>query len=263
MKSKALSNTLTVMLMGALVFGAAIPGFAQSEDSDNIKPEMYREQERERKIFPVAPRMAVPADLREEFKEVREEVKEDRMEIKAIHMEAREDFLEKRAETKELLKEAEDKEERRGIIQTTREEVKADRAEVRELTKEKKEEIRASQRYMFMKRFFLAEAKLSKALEGIDSRIEKISADGMDMSKAVAYSDSAAEHLENFKNIADKMKALLDESVETEEEKSELKENLRELMEEGKAELKSAHEDLREAVAAIKAVITENEENEA
>jgi chromosome segregation ATPase len=252
MKSNTLTKTVVFTLLASFLL-AAVPAFAQSTDAaapqgpaqmragDAPQPSQFNKRIKEFR-----------ADLKEETQEARTDIKDARFDIKEIREEARGEFKEHREETKAALDAATTEEEKKSILEAAKVEGKEKRAEVRELTKEQKDEIRASKKFMFVKRFALIETKLSKAIEGIESRMQKMSEDGMDVSKAEEMVKAAKDEFSNFVSITGDMKVLLEEKPETDEDRAAVKEKLQPLLESAKESLRSIHGNLKEAVQVLK-----------
>jgi DNA repair exonuclease SbcCD ATPase subunit len=255
MKSKTLSQSITFILLATFLLGA-IPAFAQTASLESGDQTGQRPS--------VAPLKARFSDFRAEIKvdseAARADIKENRSDIQNFKEDMRAEAQEYKEKTMTALESVETKEERKAILDAVKIERTNKRSEVKEITSEKIGEIKASQNYLFAKRFDLIAAKLQNALERIEDRMEKMTEQGMDVSGAEKYIDASQDNLNEFRSIAEKMKSLLGEKPESKEEAESLRGEIKSLATEAKAELKNAHENLREAIKVLKEEVKANKE---
>lgn len=250
MKSKTLNQSITyILLAGALL--SAIPTFAIANE-DSMKQDVLMEREKSEKPRPLAPMFR--KELREDSKEFHLKAGEAREDIKAIRIEGKEDMVEMRAGTKTLLDAANSREEKKDIMTSSREEMKDKRDSVQILTQEKKEIIRESQEFIFIKRFAIVHAQLSKAISGVESRIQKMSEEGLDVSKSQSLIAEAKLNLSSASDLISKIKSLLEQKPESKEDGEAFRAELKSLTESAKDSLKKAHLNIKEAVSILKEI---------
>ena len=270
MKSKSITQSITFILLGAFLLGA-IPTFAQTNSTSNaddshldqgmaVTPAEKKEANRLRSFR--ARYENFRTDIKQQTINSREEIQDARKEVKVIRDSAKSNAEVFRAETKALVEQATTKEKKKSIVEEAKKKAQERKAEIKTLTAEKKEEIKASQTYLFAKRFELIHAKLQKAIDGISDRMEKMEEKGMNVENSKQFVEEAQSDLNNFTVIAENMKILLSEKSESADQKKALVEELRKLAKEAKETLKSAHTNLREAIKLLKEEIKKNNESD-
>jgi exonuclease VII small subunit len=168
----------------------------------------------------------------------------------------------KASEARERLQD--NREDRQKELQEDRGEKKAEMEEMREkkraeLTDKRKDRIRA---YLerILGRFRAAIARLEKLADRIDSRIEKLEEDrGINLSDASALVDEAQRNLEAAETALSNISSKAETAIGEEDPKTAFQ-KVREVLNEAKENIKSAHRTLVEAIKLVKASVIDSEE---
>ncbi len=212
---------------------ASFTGIARAEDDESTdQPEIRKEDKLMGGWF---------KDIREMRAEKRDTVTDMRIERKDM-MDDNKDVL---REGREAIKNA-SPEDRADLL----EEQKEKREAFHEEWKNKTKEIIEARVHFAANLYQATIARLEQIAERIDSRIEKLTALGKDMASAQSAVDEARGHIENAKTAAAEIK----ETLESLTDKSGFFETHKDKIVKVKDELKLAHQSLKKAIEAIKAV---------
>jgi chromosome segregation ATPase len=181
-------------------------------------------------------------DVRDARTEKREEITDMRVERKDM-MEGNKEELEA---GREAIKNA-SPEDRPALLEAQKEKREAFRGEFKEKTKE----IIEARVHFAANLYQMVIVRLEQIADRLDSRIEKLTAEGKDMTNAESAVDEARKHIANAKTAAEEITVVLESLTD----KSGFFEENKEKIAEIRSELKLAHQSLKKAVEAIKAVM--------
>jgi hypothetical protein len=230
---------IILSVFGIFAIASILPGDALAEDTPRRPLQELRMEWQEDR----AEHRDARRDDRQEavgvFKENRKEAMDD---WKEAGRERRADWSEHKAEARAQF--AEDRADFKGRLASSTDAFRA------RFVGEKKEKIAGHLEAMFT-RFDGVIAKLTALTDRIETRIETLEADGVDVTEATASLEDAKTSIATAETVIEETNETIKAAIDNEEEIS--REGLRDLVQEAKAAIKTAHGALVDVVQLLKA----------
>ena len=222
--------------------------------------------------LPLPPRSTRPLDLLRDKKAIVDMQMDVKAGIKTEHLEFRGDVIDKRkamhADVKAALDAASTRDEKQAILMDARKDraefhmqVKTDAETMRASFKDQRGEVRDARRAqiaehlsMVMHRLVNALERFDQILSRIDSRIEKLQSEGVDVSTALSASASASVSIDAAHVAVADAEAAIETAAHSETPRDHIEE-VRVAVRAAVDAVKAAHEALKETLRAIKALV--------